>query len=194
MKRERIHEVFSKIPTMETERLILRPMRMFDAFDMYEYARLPETSAFLTWSPHPDIEYTKNYLAFIMGKYKAGEFYDWAVVLKGEENKMIGTCGFSRIDVSNNVGEIGYVIAPDYQRHGYATEAVREVMAFGFSKLNFHRIEAKYIAENTASRAVMEKCNMRFEGVARGSMIVKGGYRDIGTCGILQEEWKQEGK
>ena len=183
MKRERIHEVFSKIPTFETERLVLRPMRMFDAFDMYEYARLPETSAFLTWSAHPDIEYTKNYLAFIIGKYKTGEFYDWAVTLKAEEGKMIGTCGFSRIDVSNNVGEVGYVIAPDYQGNGYATEAVMEIMAFGFTCLNFHRIEAKYITQ---------RCGMHFEGIARGSMLVKGNYRDIGTCAILQEEWKKE--
>lgn len=194
MKRERIYEVFSKIPTMETERLILRPMRMFDAFDMYEYARQPETSAFLTWSPHPDIEYTKNYLAFIIGKYKAGEFYDWAVTLKTEEKKMIGTCGFSRIDVSNNIGEVGYVIAPDYQGNGYATEAVREIITFGFTRLNFHRIEAKYIAENTASRAVMERSHMQFEGIARDAMIVKGAYRNIGTCAILQSEWKREAK
>lgn len=194
MKREHVYEVFSKIPTFETERLILRPMRMFDAFDMYEYARLPETSEFLTWSPHPDIEYTKNYLAFIIGKYKAGEFYDWAVTLKDEENKMIGTCGFSRIDISNNAGEIGYVIAPDYQGNGYASEAVRVVMDFGFNKLDFHRIEAKYIIGNDASRAVMEKCGMVYEGTARGAMIVKGRYKDIGTCAILKEDKKREVK
>ena len=109
MKREYIHEVFSKIPTFHTPHLILRPMRMFDAFDMYEYARLPETTEFLLWSPHPDIEFTKNYLAFVIGKYKAGECYDWAIVLPGDEEKMIGTCGFARIDFSNNVGEVGYV-------------------------------------------------------------------------------------
>ena len=100
MKREYIHEVFSKMPTLETERLILRPLQMFDAFDFYEYARMPETSEFLTWRPHPDIEYTKNYLAFVINKYKSGEFYDWALILKGEDRKMIGTCGFSKIDFS----------------------------------------------------------------------------------------------
>lgn len=192
MKREKIYEVFSKIPTMETERLILRPMRMFDAFDMYDYARIPETSAYLTWNPHPDLEYTKNYLAFVISKYKSGEFYDWAVTLKGKEGRMIGTCGFSRIDVSNNIGEVGYVISPAFQGNGYATEAVNEVVSFGFTRLNFHRIEAKYIVENVASRAVMERCGMHFEGISRGSMLVKGNYRDIGMCAILQDEWKRE--
>ncbi len=191
MKREYIHEIFSKIPTFETERLILRPMRVFDAFDMYEYARMPETSRFLTWSPHSDIEYTKNYLAFITNKYKSGEFYDWAVVLKGEENKMIGTCGFSRIDFTNNIGEIGYVINPDFHGNGYATEAVKIIMNFGFKKLGFHRIEAKFIIGNDASLAVMKKCGMIYEGTSKGSMLIKGKYRDIGTCAIIENEYKR---
>lgn len=189
MKREHIHEVFSKIPTFETERLILRPMRMFDAFDMYEYARMPETTKFLTWGPHPDIEYTKNYLAFIISKYKSGEFYDWAVALKNEENKMIGTCGFSRIDFSNNVGEIGYVINPDYHGHGYATEAARKIIEFGFNTLEFHRIEGKFMIGNDASMNVMKKCGMTYEGTMRSSMLVKGIYRDIGICAVLENEF-----
>ena len=192
MKREHIYEVFSKIPTFETDRLIIRPMRMFDAFDMYEYARIPETSAYLTWSPHTDIEYTKNYLAFVIGKYRTGEFYDWAVTLKNNEEKMIGTCGFSRIDFSNDIGEIGYVISPDFQGNGYASEAVRVIMRFGFEKLDFNRIEAKFIIGNDASLAVMKKCGMHYEGTARGGMRIKGQYRDIGTCSILRSEAKGE--
>ncbi len=186
MKREYIHEVFSKMPTLETERLILRPIQMFDAFDFYEYAKMPETSEYLTWRPHPDIEYTKNYLAFIINKYKSGEFYDWALVLNGEEEKMIGTCGFSRIDPSNDIGEVGYVINPEFWGNGYACEAVKEIISFGFEKLKFNRIEAKYIVGNDASLAVMKKCGMSFEGIMRESMLIKGAYRDIGICSILK--------
>ncbi|MBQ6893310.1 MAG: GNAT family N-acetyltransferase [Clostridia bacterium] len=189
MKREHIYEVFSKTPTFETERLNLRQMQMFDAFDMYEYARAPETSKFLTWNPHPDIEYTKNYLAFIINKYKAGEFYDWAVTLKSDENKMIGTCGFSKIDFSNNVGEIGYVINPEYHGYGYATEAAKRIIEFGFNKLGFRRIEGKFIIGNDASLAVMKKCGMTYEGTLRDSMLIKGVYRDIGICSILANEF-----
>ena len=194
MKREYIHEVFAKTPTFHTKRLILRPMRMFDAFDMYEYARLPETTEYLLWSPHPDIEFTKNYLAFVIGKYKAGECYDWAIVLDGEEEKMIGTCGFARIDFSNNVGEIGYVVNPEFQNRGYATEAVRAVMRFGFETLGLHRIEGQYIIGNEKSLAVMKKCGMQYEGTARGSMLIKGLYRDIGTAAILRDEFERQVK
>ncbi len=187
MKREFIHEIFSKMPTLETEHLILRPMQMFDAFDMYEYSRMPETSRYLTWSPHKDIEYTKNYLAFVINKRRAGEFYDWAVVLKGDDKKMIGTCGFSRIDFSNDVGEIGYVINPEFSGKGYASEAAERIISFGFDTLKFNRIEAKYIVGNDASLAVMKKCGLKFEGVARSSMLIKGKYCDIGTCATVKE-------
>lgn len=189
MKQEYIHKIFSKIPTLETERLILRPMRFFDAFDMYAYAKLPEVTEFLTWNPHPDIEYTKNYLGFVIGRYKSGEFYDWAVTLKEAEGKMIGTCGFSRIDAPNEIGEVGYVIAPEYQNNGYATEAVRTLIDFGFDSLRLHRIEARFISGNRASFAVMQKCGMTYEGTGRGAMLIKGSYKDIGTCALLREEY-----
>lgn len=191
MKREHIHEVFSKIPTFETNRLIIRPMRMFDAFDMYEYARMPETSKFLTWGPHTDIEYTKNYLAFVISKYRTGEFFDWAVVLKGEEEKMIGTCGFSKIDFSNDIGEIGYVINPDFWGHGYATEAAQVIIRFGFEELDLNRIEGKFMIGNDSSLAVMKRCGMQYEGTSRGGMLIKGKYCDIGICSILHREIEQ---
>lgn len=190
MKREAVQEIFTKIPKLKTERLLLRPMQMIDAFDMNEYARLPETTRYLLWSPHPDLDYTKNYLSFILGKYKVGEFYDWAVT-RSLDGKMIGTCGFSRIDVANNLGEIGYVINPRYQGCGYATEAAREVVRFGFEVIGLHRIEAKYMEGNSASFSVMQNCGMQFEGMAKDGMFVKGQYRNICTAAILRSDYRK---
>ena len=189
MRCETVLRVFSDIPTLPTERLLLRRMMVGDCYDMYEYASNPEVTRFLTWSPHADIEYTKEYLQYISNHYKLGDFYDWAVILK-EENKMVGTCGFTRFHMPHDCGEIGYVINPAYRGRGIATEAVRAVMDFGFSRLGLHRIEAKYIDGNYASRRVMEKLGMTFEGVRRGEMLIKGIYRDIGVCSILREEYK----
>ena len=102
---------------------------------------------------------------------------------------MIGTCGFSKIDFSNNVGEIGYVINPDFHGKGFATEAASRIIAFGFDKLDFHRIEAKFIVGNDASFSVMKKCGMTYEGAMRGGMLIKGKYCDIGICSILNNEY-----
>lgn len=187
-KKDKLYNIFSSMPTLECDRLILRRMKKSDAADMYEYAKSDEVTKFLLWNPHESLSYTEQYLNYVQSQYRDGSFYDWAVILKAE-NKMIGTCGFTRIDTENNVGEVGYVINPAYQGHSYAVEAVNRVLEFGFYMLDLHRIEAKYIVGNDASRRVMEKCNMKFEGIARGSMLIKGDYRDIGKYSILRPEY-----
>ena len=97
----------------------------------------------------------------------------------------------TRFDFPNDAAEIGYVINPDYSGNGYATEAVKIIMKFGFEKLGFHRIEAKFIVGNDASLAVMKKCGMTYEGTAKGGMLIKGKYRDIGTCAIIENDYKR---
>ncbi len=188
MKKSLIFDIFSKIPTLTTERLTLRQMKTSDWRDMYEYASQPKVTEYLLWDYHRSPDQTQDYLRYLQAQYRAGDFYDWAIVLS-EEKKMIGTCGFTTIDFANNCAEVGYVINPAYWGKGIAAEAVSRVMDFGFSELNAHRIEAKYIVGNNASRRVMEKCGMRFEGIRRSSMFIKGAYRDIGMCAIISDEY-----
>ena len=176
------------MPTLSTERLTLRKMLVGDCYDMNEYARRADVTEYLTWSPHPSVDYTKEYLAYLSHHYTLGDFYDWALILK-EENKMIGTCGFTRFSFPNDSAEVGYVINPKYRGRGLAPEALREVIRFGFSTIGLNRIEAKYIVGNEASRRVMEKVGMRFEGVLRGGMKIKERYRDIGVCAVLAKEF-----
>ncbi|MBQ3178700.1 MAG: GNAT family N-acetyltransferase, partial [Clostridia bacterium] len=85
--------------------------------------------------------------------------------------------------------EIGYVLNPSYWGMGIAPEAVSAVLRFGFTELHLHRIEARYMTGNTASRRVMEKVGMTYEGTARESMFVKGDFVSVGTCAILRSEY-----
>lgn len=176
------------MPVIETERLILRKMKADDASDMYEYARDPEVTRFLTWNPHPDARYTRDYLEYLGSRYRVGDFFDWAITLR-ENGKMIGTCGFTSFDFANNAGEVGYVLNPQYRGQGLVPEALRAVMNFGFDTLKLHRTEAKFIEGNDASLRVMEKVGMKFEGIRRGGMLIKGEYRNIGVCAVLRDEF-----
>lgn len=189
MKKENLLHIFSRMPKLETARLILRPMRVSDAQDMYDYAKDPSVTRYLLWRPHPNVEHTRSYLEYLAGRYRLGMHYEWAVVLK-ESNKMIGTCGFSTVDCANNVAEIGYVLHPAHHGRGLATEAVIRTLRFGFDMMGLHRIEARYIMGNDASRRVMDKVGMHFEGVKREAMLIKGAYRDIGICAVLATEFK----
>ena len=188
MKREAICKIFSNIPTVETDRLILRKVTIDDVDDMNEYSKTQLITEYLTWSPHPDKAYTFEYISYLQTRYKTGDFYDWAVVWK-ETNKMIGTCGFTRFDYQNNSAEIGYVLNPEFHGRGIATEAVLKTIEFGFSNLALNRIEGRFMVENSASRRVMEKSGMQFEGIRREGMLIKGIYRNIGVCSILKKEY-----
>ena len=188
MKKELICRIFSRMPELETGRLLLRRMRVGDEQDMYAYARLSEVTRYLLWSPHPDVYYTRDYLRYLATRYATGSFYDWAVVYK-PNGRMIGTCGFTSFDCAHDAAEIGYVLNPEYRGQGIAPEAVRAVLAFGFDKLALHRIEARFIEGNDASLRVMEKVGMHFEGYRREAMLVKGSYRTIGYASILQGEY-----
>ena len=173
---------------------MLRGLRVADSYDMYEYAHRADVTRYLTWQPHPNREYTKEYLEYILTRYRAGEFFDWAVIWHedGEpSDKMIGTCGFTRFDYSNNSAEIGYVINPEFRGRGIAGEAARRVIRFGFDELGLNRIEAKYMDGNVASRKVMEKIGMKYEGTMRGSLKIGGEYRDVGVCAMLYEEYRR---
>jgi len=189
MKKEKIYRVFSHLPELTTQRLTLRKMMVLDASDMYEYASRTDVTKYLTWHPHPDRTYTKEYLQYLGSRYAGGMFYDWAIIFE-PDCKMVGTCGFTSFDCAADSGEVGYVLNPEYWGKGIATEALLRVMQFGFETLGLHRIEARFIEENDRSRTVMEKVGMTFEGIHREAMLIKGSYMNIGTCAILRNEWE----
>lgn len=189
MKKEKLYRVFSHLPELLTERLTLRKMMVIDSQDMYEYASRNDVTKYLTWYPHPDRGYTKQYLQYLGNRYAAGMFYDWAVVFE-PDCKMVGTCGFTSFNCAFDSAEVGYVLNPDYWGRGIATEALERVLQFGFEELRLHRIEAKFIQGNEASLRVMERVGMTLEGYLREGMLIKGSYVTVGVASVLASEWQ----
>ncbi len=187
MKRETVSRIFRNQPTIETERLILRQMSLVDAEDMYAYAKDPEVTRYLTWEPHTSLFYTREYLEYLESRYAIGDFFDWAVIEK-TSGRMVGTCGFTRFRYEDDCGEIGYVLNPDVWGRGYAPEALRALLSFGFDTLLLERIEAKFMEGNVRSLRVMEKLGMRLEGYHRNGMRIKGKLSTVGVCAILRGE------
>ena len=179
---------FIKIPTLYTERLVLRRIKASDVDDIYSYARDPRVSEYLLWSPHPDKAYTRSYYAIVDKKYKCAEFYDWAIEYEG---RMIGTCGFTCFDIYNNKGEVGFVLNRDFWGVGIATEALERIIEFGFRELRLHCLEARVMVGNSASRAVLEKCGFMKEGVLREAVFAHGEYKDVLVLGVTERDFKK---
>lgn len=183
-----IDRIIRKMPTLETQRLILRKLMKCDAADMYEYSSDPQVSKYLTWYPHEDIAYTKKYIKYLMSQYRNGGYMDWVITLKCND-KMIGTCGFTSLDVDNSKAEIGYVLHGGYRNNGYALEAVRRVLEYSFGKLEFNRIEARVLEGNAASVKLLNACGFRYEGTGIKELYVKGGYVNVMHFAICRNEY-----
>ena len=189
MQKKELNRRFLEKKQIETARLILRRVRRTDAEDMFSYASQEVVTRYLTWNPHPDLLHTKRYVTYLDSRYRVAQYFDFAIVLR-DCGRMIGTIGFVSFDEENSIGEVGYVLHPDFWGMGIMTEALSAVIRFGFEELGLHRIEASYMPENCASRRVMEKCGMTFEGIRRGLRLVKGSYIDVGTYAILAEDYQ----
>lgn len=90
----------------------------------------------------------------------------------------------------NSVGDIGYEFAADHWGKGYATEALNEVVRYGFEELRLHRLQAWAYGRNTASQRVLEKCGFTHEGTLRKKCSWGDDWVDDLIYGILDEEWK----
>ena len=86
--------------------------------------------------------------------------------------------------------ELGYWIAVDCWNRGYATEASRRIIDFGFESLGLHRIEAHHFLRNPASGRVMQKMGMQQEGVVRDHVVKWDRYESLVVYSILEPEWR----
>ena len=185
----RIEDVFADLPTLETERLVLRRMRLEDASDLFEYASDPEVSLYTTWYPHQSIDDSREFLTRILSLYENTQLADWGIVHKADA-KFIGTCGFADWSPYHSRAEIGYAMSRKYWGQGLMTEAARRVIDFGFENMQLNRVDARCMIENIGSARVMEKSGMTYEGILREHMYAKGRYDDLKIYSILRREWE----
>ncbi|MDJ0515958.1 MAG: GNAT family protein [Trichodesmium sp. MO_231.B1] len=181
-------DIFSNLPTIETERILLRKMSLKDAKDMFEYAQDSQVSKYTGWYTHNSIQDTKLFLQYTINNYKNNEVSNWGIVHKAEQ-KLIGTAGFIDWNLEDARAEIGYTLSRKYWGKGYMTEVVNAIIYFGFRTMILNRIEARCVIENIASARVMEKVGMKYEGILRECMFIKGKYRDLKIYSILKEEF-----
>lgn len=181
-------EIFGQLPTMVTDRLILRPVRMSDAQDLFEYSSDPEVARHVLWDAHRSIHQTRAYIRYLLRQYRnaaPGTF----VIAARSSGKVIGTIGFMWVQPENRSAEVGYSLSRAYWNQGIMTEALRAVLEFGFRKLNLNRIEAQHEFDNPASGHVMRNAGMRHEGTLRQRIYNKGRYADVDLYAVLRQDF-----
>lgn len=171
------------LPSLETVRLLLRPLRMSDAEDIFEYASDPEVTTYTFWYTHNSLDDSKKFISWLTSDH----FACWGIVHK-ESNKVIGTCFFHSFNFQHRRADIAFNLSRKYWGQSYATETAREVILFGFNQWGLNRIQGTCMIKNIASARVMEKVGMTFEGILRKYTYGKGRFHDLKLYSILRDE------
>lgn len=179
-------------PTLQTERLIIRPFAASDAIRLSDLAgkhRIADTTVSI---PHPyspaqaleDIhKYTEEFSLGI-GAY-------FAIALVEAPQELIGGILIKTIDRPHEQGELGYWIDESYTGHGYVTEAGYAVLDYGFNVENLNRICAHHMKRNEASGSVLARLGMRKEGHLRQMIKKWGKFEDVLVWSILRDEFRR---
>lgn len=101
----------------------------------------------------------------------------------------VGDVSLAPIDDRRGWANLGYAVHPDHQGNGYATEAARLAVTYGFAERRLHRVSATIHADNAASKRVVEKLGFTHEGTKRDDGFVDGEHVDREVYAVLSDEW-----
>jgi len=178
-----------ELPTLDSARLHLRPLREDDLPDLYAVFADPDVMRYWSTPPMRDMAEARVYLAEIERNFAARTAFKWAITRQGND-RLIGTTSLFRLDGPHNTAEIGYALGSAHWGNGYAAEAVRRTSQFGFDALALRRIEADIDPRNLASIQVIEKAGFQREGVLRERYIYNGEIQDVVFYGLLAREFQ----
>ena len=172
---------------LETKRLYLRKFEDEDIDFVYSHFSNPNISEYLYDNDPPkSADEAKEILEWCMD-FDSENHIRWCIVRK-EDLIQIGTCGFHGHDQKNNAVEIGYDLSSAYWNQGYMSEALRAMLAFGFSHLGLNRTYAYVYVSNVRSNRLLEKLGFTLEGVIRDKHLFRGKYYDHNLFSLLQRE------
>ncbi|MED4115570.1 GNAT family N-acetyltransferase [Priestia megaterium] len=168
---------------IETNRLLIRKFNYEDWQEVYAYTSDANVMKYI-----PEGVFSKDDAKKFVNENMKGNVKNFPVVLKNE-NIIIGHIVFFNY-FGDHTYEIGWVFNALYHQKGYASEAAKAIVDYGFNTMKLHRIIATCQPENTSSYRVMEKIGMRREGYFKKCILTDKGWWDEYYYAILKEEWK----
>ena len=165
----------------QTERLVLAPVTIDDAPDMFEYASNPE-NAYYVFETNKSLQDTKDIIQKIFIENGLGKF---GIFLN---EKLIGTIYFLNLDDRNKSAELSYVLNKKFEGHGYATEAAIKLRDIFFTELEGERLYARHTFDNLKSMNLMARIGMKIEGTLRKSYCFHGRQVDLAIWSMTRDD------
>lgn len=184
---------FIQFPTLLTDRLHLRQLKLEDTQSIFEYKSRNDTQEFPRIEMHTTISESQKFLESCIQKYSDKKGIYWAITVCPDDS-IIGTvalCAMHGDDWMNHRAEISFVLSSEYQQKGIMTEACRAIINYAF--LNWRplqRIHAEIASTNEPSLKMSRKIGFKEEGVLRKYQHdKKGKLWDIHILSLLKDDW-----
>ncbi|MCH1625940.1 GNAT family N-acetyltransferase [Ferdinandcohnia quinoae] len=174
---------------IETERLLLRSLKIEDAERVEELASDYDIAKTTLNIPHPYPEGSAApFIKSMLEAEKENKMATFAIIEKSSSS-LIGTMSIGN-NTEHKRGELAYWIGKPYWGKGYGTEAAKAVIRYGFDEFGLQKVFAAAFTDNPGSWRIMEKIGMKHEGTLRNHVIKWGKSVDLHYYGILKEELK----
>jgi RimJ/RimL family protein N-acetyltransferase len=175
-------------PSLQTDRLRLRPFIADDAEEVHRLAGAREIADTTNSIPHPySLAAAKTWIANLPHYFRAGKAVHFALTLR-DSGELIGAAALHDIDSKHSQAELGFWVGLPWWGLGYATEAARECLRFGFRELSLNRIYAYHMARNPQAGNLLRKLGMKQEGILRQRLRKWGVFEDVVLYAILRED------
>jgi RimJ/RimL family protein N-acetyltransferase len=171
---------------IETERLLLRPIEIKDANNLFSYRVDAIVNKFQGWIPKK-IEDAFEFINKTTSKFDVVDSWFQLVIIAKNSNQIIGDIGIHFIDKQQV--ELGITVAKNWQGKGFATEALKGIISYLFKTFNKHRITASIDPENKKSITLFERLGFRKEAHFKESLLINGAWKDDVIFAILKKEW-----
>lgn len=171
-------------PILRTERLLLRPFTFEDAPAVQRLCNEYEIALNTLLIPHP---YPDGLAEQWIASHPADFEHDRSVAFAIDDGQLAGAVGL--MFKGDGLAELGYWIGKPFWNRGYASEAARAVVRYGFETCGLHRIFAMHFSRNPASGHVLRNAGMQYEGRLRRHVKKWEEYLDVEAYGVLKDEF-----
>jgi [ribosomal protein S5]-alanine N-acetyltransferase len=179
---------FEKLP-LQTERLRLRPCLAADAQALFEIHSDPVVMRYWNSPAWTSIEQAHEAIEHDAKALQNGDCLNLGIETL-EDARLLGRCMLFKISRPHRRAELGYCLDASAWGKGYMSEALRELIDYGFTHLRLNRIEAELDPRNAASKKILERLGFRHEGLLRKRWIVNGKISDGAIYGLLRPRWR----
>lgn len=182
--------VFRSFPVLDIDdKYYLRQFTYEDAAAYFEYLSDDEVITYVPEECIPrSLERSIEEIEYNLDLFRYKRSIYWAIARK-DNNQLIGSCGFNYWNRDHNRAEISYDLNKKYWGKGIMSAAAKQLVTYGFTQMELHRIEATVTPTNQASLRILRKLGFQKEGVLREQKLLHGKFWDAVMLSLLSKEF-----